>query len=287
MNRAVALALLVPLLSIAVACGGDAGGTTATVAGGEQFGTSATAAAETSVPATTVASPTTEVATTVGAAPVATPEAARAVLDATRSSEAWYPRLTGISAGVGLGAPMWFVDIDATGIETDYTARGDVASSIGMALVDIADVDAVNIIARWSDGTIAFASGTSRSGGQLADVVSLPAPPATPADVQSWLAGVYGPSGLVTLGPDETWYSSLTSFGTQDYGSGPELALTTTLTAADVWQLTLLQAALQSTGMLLEAVGITCADGHYVSQAGGSFGGTTEPGRNGYMYPAM
>jgi hypothetical protein len=234
-----------------------------------------------------VASPTTEVATTVGAAPVATPEAARAVLDATKSSEAWYPRLTGITAGVGLGAPMWFIDIDATGIETDYTARGDVASSIGMALVDIAEVDAVNIIARWSDGFIALASGTSRSGGQLADVTTLPAPPATPAEVQSWLTAVYGPGGLVALGPDETWYSSLTSFGTQDYGSGPELALATTLTAADVWQLTLLQAALQSTGMLLDAAGITCADGHYVSLAGGSFGGTAEPGRNGYMYPAM
>lgn len=286
MNRSIANVVLVLLVSMGTACGDDSSATVVTVAEGESFdtlGSDTSASVDPSSAPTTAGPTTTEVATTTA---VDTPEAVRGAIDATLATESWYPRLTAISVGTGLGAPIWFVDIDATGIETDYTARSDVASSIAMAITDIAEVDTVNVVGRWSDGTVAAAGGTSRSGGQLADVVALPPAPTTPDEVSAWLATVFGPGGLIALGADETWYSSLTSFGTQDYGSGPELAVTTALTQADVWQLTLLQAALQSSGMLIESVGITCSDGHYLSMAGGSFGGTMAPGRTGYMYPA-
>jgi hypothetical protein len=284
MNRAVTLATLVSVLSIGVACGDDSSGSAPPVS---DVGTTVAGDTVTTAPVTTAAIPSSDVVTTTaGAALLNTPDAVRAAIDAEHASEAWYPRLTGISAGVGLGAPMWFVDIDATGIEGDYSARSDIATSIGMAITDLADVDTVNVMARWSDGTIGLAGGMSVSGGQLADVVTLPPPPTTPDEVSAWLTTVYGPGGLVALGPDEGWYSSLTSFGTQDYGYGPELAVTTTLTGADVWQLTLLQAALQSTGMLIESAAITGGNDYYMSIGGGSFGGTMEPGRAGYMYPA-
>ncbi|MBI4933477.1 MAG: hypothetical protein HY828_06335 [Actinobacteria bacterium] len=287
MNRSVVLAVLVPVLSMGVACGGDSSDSAVTVAEGESFDTLASdPAGSVATPETTAVSPPGDVATTTPLSAVNTPEAVRAAIDAGSSAAAWYPRLTGISVGTGLGAPIWFVDIDATGIDADYTARNDVASAIATALTDVADVDTMNVVARWSDGQVASAGGTTTSGGQLADVVALPPAPTTPDEVSAWLATVFGPGGLVALGADETWYASLTSFGTQDYGYGPELALTTTLTAADVWQLTLLQAALQSTGMLIESAGITGADGYYLSLGGGSFGGTSEPGRTGYFYPA-
>ena len=89
----------------------------------------------------------------------------------------------------------------------------------------------------------------------------------------------------MALGPNETWLGSITSLGLVDDGYGPTLAVTTTLTGADVWQLTLLQAALQSTGMLIPNASIDGGNDYVSSMAGGSFGGTMPPGSTGFMYP--
>jgi hypothetical protein len=288
MKRFVVFATLLPL-AVATACGGSSstGAPPGTGSGGDQTtvaldGTVATTVA----PETTASVPMVAVDTTVTAAGATTPEEVRAAIDAKYAAETWYPRLTGIATDTGLGARVWMVDVDVTGIESDVAARSDTVDGIRSAVFDLVVADTVNVVARYSDGTIMYAGSTSSNGGQLAQIATVPAAPTTPDEVDTWLQAVYGPGGLAPLGPNETWLASITSLGLIDDGYGPTLSVNTTLTGADVWQLTLLQAALQSTGMLIPNATINGGNYYVSSMSGGSFGGTMPPGSSGFMYPA-
>src|SRR5665647_3170167 len=89
---------------------------------------------------------------------------------------------------------------------------------------------------------------------------------------------VYGPGGLGTLGPDETWYAAIQSIGP---GADSPLTVTTTLAADDSVGMALVQLALQTTGSaLLENFAIIHSGGF--GSAG--YAPPGEPGVWGYYY---
>lgn len=96
---------------------------------------------------------------------------------------------------------------------------------------------------------------------------------------------MYGPGGLVELGPNEKWHGTIGSIAVEDLGAGlgDSLVVRASVPKAEGVEWSLIGRALLSTGSpLLKTYPITAADGNGL---GGSAGGI-RPGANAWLYPA-
>ncbi|MGB8860281.1 MAG: hypothetical protein WCC60_13530 [Ilumatobacteraceae bacterium] len=266
-----------------VACsgGGDGDGT----ALGSST-TTATSTTATSTTATTSAGAT----TTAPAEPAATAtdittvEQLQAALAADHSTDAWYTTVTGITLETHLGASILVLQVSWDNMATDFDTRSALLDPAKNAIDSYDTVMAVNIATRDVNGAFNAAGGGGSEIGLLGDVVALPPAPTTPEEMSAWLTTVFGPGGLVPLGPQETWYSSITSIAMEDVGNGPELTIATTLGQADKTELASLFAAVQLTASPLLTTWAVRGAGGYYSANGGSGCGPT-PGSCGWYYP--
>jgi len=202
-----------------------------------------------------------------------------AALAADYASAEWYPYLSGMTLETYLGAPVLVLHVTWDNTDQDYQGKSDRSQAMLAALQGYESPLLTNIATLDGSGNLFGLGSTSEYGAMpMADRFDLPAAPTTAADLTAWLAAVYGPGGLVALGPGETWYSSI-----QSIGPGPDspLTVTTTLAADDPVGMNLLVLALQTSGSVLL--------GNFMVLNSGGFGPAGvapagEPGIWGYYY---
>lgn len=215
---------------------------------------------------------------------ITTVDQLQASLAADHSAEAWYASVTGINSETHLGASILLLQVSWDNMTTDFDTRSSLLDA-ALAAIDSYDTTiAINIATRDVNGEFSAAGGGGADVGLLGEVVALPPAPTTPEEMSAWLATVFGPGGLVPLGPQETWYSSITSIAMEDVGTGPELTIATTLGQADKTELASLFAAVQLTASALLDTWAVRGAGDYYSANGGSGCGPT-PGSCGWFYP--
>jgi hypothetical protein len=210
---------------------------------------------------------------------IASPADLKAAIDRDHADAEWYGDVTDVTLETYLGAPVAVVHVawSSTGGDYEVTNRKQTAINDAMSAYEISF--APNNALVTADGAISKLNSSGQFDAAPMEIVyALPAAPTTAAEVQAWLASVYGPGGLIALGANETWYAAIDSVEMED----GRLQVETRLAETDVMQRDLLNIALQTTGSpLLSAYGIRGTDGSYL---GGSAGGGT-PGMNGFFYP--
>jgi len=202
-----------------------------------------------------------------------------AALAADHASTDWYPFLAEVTLETFLGAPVLLLHVTWDETDTDFQAMSDRTQAMLTALQDYGTPLQTNVATLDGSGHLFGAGSTSEFGAMpMADRFDLPPVPTTAEETTVWLATVYGPGGLVTLGPGETWYSAIQSIGP---GADSPLTVTTTLAADDSVGMMLVQLALQTTGSaLLENFAIVHSGGF--GSAG--YAPPGEPGAWGYYY---
>ena len=262
MKRLWLVSLALTLVFTLAACGGGAGGATDGATDGASGGEGSTRPAD----------------------EIATVEDMKAFLAENYADAEWYADVTDLTLETMLGAQVLAFNVTWTSMPDDY----EVANRKTQAIIDLANSTeqsiAPNVVIVLADGAIQFAGSSSVVGdaGPMNTALDLPPAPTTAAEVEQWLATVYGPGGLVTLGADETWYDSIQSIGMETVADDPTLTVTTSAPSYYSRDASLLNMALMSTGSpLLANYGITTADG------AGSAGTAPaqEPGMAGFYYP--
>ena len=259
MKRLWLVSLALALVFTLAACGGGAGGGSADGASGGD------------------GSP-------VPADEIATVEDMKAFLAENHADAEWYADVTDLTLETMLGAQVLAFNVTWTSMPDDYEAANRKTQAIIDLVTSTEQSVAPNVVIVLADGAIQFAGSSSVVGdvGPMNTAFELPPAPTTAAEVEQWLATVYGPGGLVTLGPDETWYDSIQSIGMETVADDPTLTVTTSAPSYYSRDASLLNTALMSTGSpLLETYGIRTADG---SGSSGS-ASAQEPGMAGFYYP--
>jgi hypothetical protein len=208
----------------------------------------------------------------------------KAALAADHSADAWYASITDMTLETHLGAPVLVVGVNWDELTVDFNAKQATLDALNAALDGYDTNLAINVATRDVNGAFQAVGGGGSGVGMLADVVALPPAPTTPEELSAWLTTVFGPGGLMPLGPDETWLSSITSIAMQDEGNGPIMTVTTSLGSADKSELANLTAAEQLANTpLLSLWGLRGAGDYYSANGGGGCG--NGPGSCGWFYP--
>ncbi len=269
-----------------VACGSGSlsDGTAPSATGGESTAPASTLPQgdNPATPATTATAPAPG-DTAAPAADITTVDQLKAALAAEHSTEAWYASITDITLETHLGAPVLVLQATWDNLTTDYDTRSQVLDPAMEAINSYDTPLAINIASRDVNGAFSATGGGGTDIGPLHELVALPPAPTTPDELSSWLATVFGPGGLVPLGPEETWYSSITSIAMEDLGNGSQLMVTTTLGPDDKTEQESLALAVRLTGSPLTEMWNVRGSGDFFSAWGG-WGGAA-PGTGGWFYP--
>jgi len=217
---------------------------------------------------------------------LATVDDLSAALERDHADAEWYGDITDITVDTMLGTQVLVVHVAWDDADPDYETTNRKAQGISDALFAYRQMIAPNYALMHADGkTLYMGSSSDLDAAPMDSVFALPAAPQTAEEVTAWLDTVYGPGGIVTLGPDETWYDTIQSvtISQKDWGSGPTTVLEVTTSPASPTDVSLLGVALQTTGSpLLENYSIVVPDG---SGPGGS-ATTNGPGTDGWFYLA-
>ncbi|MRS12836.1 MAG: hypothetical protein EG823_07165 [Actinobacteria bacterium] len=197
----------------------------------------------------------------------------------------WYPDITSITQETFLGADVLAFHVTWYAPDADWTVDNDKVTQLQSALFELSPEVSPNLVMINAIGEVTSLAGFSVNDATLmSEVFDLPPAPTTAEEFEAWLDAVYGPDGLVKLGPNEIWYGAIQSLTVEDlgYGTGPELVIRTTIGGTDRTQQTLLQLAIGTTGSpLLRDVTLFYADGASSAYSGGA----GPPGQGGFMYP--
>ncbi len=216
---------------------------------------------------------------------IATIDELKAVLAEDYADTDWYPDITDYTMETYLGAEVLVLHVAWGADDADWEASNAKQQGIQQVFPMLKIDIAANLAMVDGKGRVWRLGSSSASGPMpMNEAFNLPTAPTNAPEFQAWLDIVYGPGGMVTLGPDETWYSSIESvtFETLDDGMGPRLVVRTSIPEADFTQQSLLLLAIESTGSpLLSKVSI-----FHAGDAGSAYSGAPGiPGMSGFYYP--
>lgn len=275
-------ATLSAIALVACSSGDTGGGSTAPPATGGQATTnpiaSTTIAGDTAT-ASTAPAPTTPRAQ---AEAILRVDQLQAALFADHKADPWYSSITGMTLETHLGAQVLVLQVAWDNLTIDFAARSALLDPAIAAIQAYDSTLAINLATRDVSGAFTPAGGGGSGIGLLADLVALPPAPTTPEELSAWLATVFGPGGLVPLGPQETWYSSITSITMEDLGNGAQLMVDTTLGPTDLTELASLALAVRLSASPLIAFWNLRGTGGYFAAWGG--GVAAAPGTEGWYY---
>lgn len=262
-----------------VACGSDSPSTSPPGTTAPSTTAAAGDAATTVVPVTTATAQTTPASVAAGILAV---DQLKAALYADHHTEAWYASITGMTAETHLGAPVLVLQVAWDDLTVGFDAKSALLDPAVAAILAYDSPVAINIATRDVNGAFAAAGGGGAGVGMLAELVALPPAPATAEELSAWLSTVFGPGGLMPLGPEETWYSSITSITIEDIGNGAQLMVDTTLGADAKTELDSLSLAVRLSGSPLTAQwNLRGGDGYFGAWGGGV---VATPGTAGWFY---
>jgi hypothetical protein len=209
----------------------------------------------------------------------------QAALKADHGSEAWFADITGMTLETYLGAPVLAIHVTYSNSTTDFETQNANRNALIDALAAYDIKIAPNVALLDADGNIAQA-GSGDGGVPMAEAFDLPPAPTTPEGVKQWIDQVYGPGGLIKLGPDETWYAAVGEIEVDDpWDQGDMLVVNTSLPTFKGGQGSLVEYAIYTTGSpLLQRYYIIVGDG--TGPVGGLGAPPEGPGYGGFFYPA-
>ncbi|MCX8007681.1 MAG: hypothetical protein N3B11_06165 [Coriobacteriia bacterium] len=206
-----------------------------------------------------------------------------AALKRDHAAADWYADITKVTDTTVLGAPSIVVHTTwKLAGETDAAVFDEVNTkrSALQAALEAYDFDGtVNLFVQQADGALEFLISSGAKALRFDEAFALPPAPKTPAELKDWLAKVYGPGGVVKLGPDEDWYGRIKSIGSGER-SGHAAEVQTSLPSVTDPRLSIIGFAIASsrTPMLQDGIWIAAVDG---SGSSGSSGGGIP-----FLYPA-
>lgn len=212
---------------------------------------------------------------------IATVDDFKALLAGGHADAEWYADVTDVTLETMLGAPVLAIHVAWSGVPDDYDAMDRKTMALGDLMSTTQQSIAPNVVLLHADGTVTELFGSGGTGiADMTEAFDLPPAPTTAEEVAQWLETVYGPGGLVTLGPDETWYAAIESIRMESAAGGKTLVVTTRAPSLQSLDASLLDRALLSSGSpLLENYGIRAADGSASSTFAQTLVGT------GFLYP--
>ncbi len=217
---------------------------------------------------------------------IGTVEDLASALERGHGREPWFAEVTGVTLETMLGAPVVAVRVTWSSAPDDWETVNAAAQAIGDALSAIDQSVSPNAVMMFSDGAFVDVGSSGVAGFRpMYEAFELPPAPQTADEVRQWLGVVYGPGGLVTLGPDERWLSSITSITLEDLGYAEALVVKSSLPTYASTDTYALQRALTTCGSpLLTDYTIETADG---TGSAGSVGTLGRPGFGGWLYPSQ
>lgn len=286
-RRPAPLCILV-LTTLLAGCGGaGAAGGTAPGSPGGGATTGATAATGTPAASTATATASDPAGVASGAgAPIDSLDALSAAVERDHGSADWFGDVTAITKETLLGAPVLVVQTTLSIADPDYEAVNRKRNDIGTAIAQYDQAIAPNIVILDADHYLWSVASGGMGSVPLDQAFALPERPATARAVRAWLDAVYGPAGLVALGPDEAWMGFLRDVRYEDpgWGTGKVLWLETSLPTYRTLDAKLLERALLTTGSpLLDNWYLDTKDNS--GAAGGTPGAEDAPmGNGGFFY---
>ncbi len=218
-----------------------------------------------------------------GSGGIATIEDLQATLEADHAGAPWLGDITGMTLETYLGAPTVVIHVRYSTADPDFETQNANRNALVDALQPYDIAIAPNVVLLDADGRI-WPAAVGAGAVPMAEAFDLPPSPTTADGVKQWLAQVYGPGGLIELGPKETWYAAIKRIEVSDpWGQGDMLSVTTDLPTYNSEQASLLQYALLTTGSpLLVKYEIKAKDG--TGSVGGVGGMPDGPGYSGFYY---
>ncbi len=212
---------------------------------------------------------------------IATVEDLKALLAEEHADAEWYADVTDVTVETMLGAPVLAFHMTWSSTSGDFDALNSKTMALGDLMGSLEQSVAPNVVLVYTDDTVGDLYGSGGPGiAMMADAFALPPAPTTAEGVAEWLETVYGPGGLVELGPDETWYAAIESITMQSLYGGQTLVVETSAPSIQSLDASLVNRALMSTGSpLLESYEIRAADGTVSSGFAQTLVGT------GFLYP--
>ncbi|MDI6712348.1 MAG: hypothetical protein QMD96_03830 [Anaerosomatales bacterium] len=218
-----------------------------------------------------------------GAQEIASAADLAAALKRDHGDADWYADVTDVADTTVLGAPAmvirtpWKLVGETDPAVFDAVNAKEQALSEALGAYDYANT--VNLIVLRVDGTLQHAGGEGVDARPFAEAFDLPPAPTKPAELKQWLEKVYGPGGIVKLGPDEDWYGSIKSVKPGESVSAAAIVETSLPTATDPrFSMVQLAVSSSSTPMLQQGIWISALDGTGASMGGG--------GGSPLLYPA-
>lgn len=187
----------------------------------------------------------------------------------------WYEDVTDVTETTVLGAPAIFIHTTWKLLgETDPAAFDTVNAkqqALGDALGTYDFTNTVNLFVQRADGALQPVRSTGAGARSFAEAFDLPPAPKSPAELKQWLEKVYGPGGIVKLGPDEDWYGSIKSVKPGESSSDAAIIETSLPDNADPrFSIVLLAVSSSNTPLLQQGIWVVALDGSGTSIAGGA-----------------
>ncbi|MDI6843104.1 MAG: hypothetical protein QMC94_01715 [Anaerosomatales bacterium] len=217
-----------------------------------------------------------------GSAAITSAADLKAALERSHSDADWYTDVTGVTQETYLGAPVFVIHTTwALSRETDpavFEAVNTKSQALSDAVGELEFDGLANVAVLHADGQLNALRGTG--GVFMNEAFSLPPAATTVEELREWLKKVYGPGGIVKLGPDEHWYEAMEDISTKTEDGKTVVVVKTSLPTwpGDV-RSSLIQLALSSTNAPVAAY---CS---IVAKDGSGTYMNTNPGEPGSSVP--
>ena len=183
-------------------------------------------------------------------------DALKAQAEEAFGSEPWFSRITEWRYTTMVGAPTLalMTDIDRESPEAQDMPYEMAESIASLEPEFVHNIDVWTIYEGIGGQKWSRAAWVTSGGTQMAEAFDLPEAPTGNLQMEVWMEGVFGPGGLIELGPDETWYDSIESYAWEAPDGGGEdiLIVRTSMTYDDLdatdLQFHTLNMALNTTG---------------------------------------
>jgi hypothetical protein len=153
-------------------------------------------------------------------------------------AEEWWPHITQWRYTTSLGAPTLAI---VTDLDTTTPEQQELVFAIPDAVAALEpefayNIDVYSTYEGLSGPEHVRVAWATWGGTPMSQAYDLPETPTGDIQMEVWMEGVFGPGGLIELGPGETWYDSIEGYSWEDPdGAGEDILLVhTSMTRDDI-----------------------------------------------------
>ena len=165
-------------------------------------------------------------------------DALKADAEEAYGPEAWWPHITEWRYTTAMGAPTLtlITDLDTSTSEDQETVYAIPEAIAALGPEFVTNIDVYSTYEGLSGQEYTRVAWATSGGTPMAEAYDLPEVPTGDIQMEVWMEGVFGPGGMIELGPEETWYESIEGFSWEAPEGGGEdiLIVHTSMTREDI-----------------------------------------------------